>query len=82
MYIKYLLVLCGLALSNLAFADCPSNLKAEKIAECITIEGAGENYQDWSKKFYASNSLPKTKPEISPITGKDIRTMKPAAGAK
>ena len=52
------------------------------MAECITIEGAGENYQDWSKKFYASNSLPKTKPEISPITGKDIRTMKPAAGAK
>jgi len=51
MKINYIIVLCGLALSNTAVANCPSNLKAEKMVECITIEGAGGNYQDWSKKI-------------------------------
>ena len=46
----YLLILCGLLISGSTFAYCPDGQNAEKIVECIIIEGAGENYQDWSKK--------------------------------
>ncbi len=69
-------------MSGAAVANCPDNLKAEKMAECITVEGSGANYQDWKKNEYHFNL--ETNDEmasmVSPITGTDVRTIKPAAG--
>ena len=77
---RYLLILCGLLISGSTFAYCPDGQNADKTVECITIEGAGDNYQDWSKKMYGEpvkdNSM------VSKITGEDIRKLQPAAGIK
>ena len=77
---RYLLILCGLLISGSTFAYCPDGQNVEKTVECITIEGAGENYQDWSQKMYGEpvkdNSM------VSKITGEDIRKLQPAAGTK
>lgn len=64
----------GLTLSGTAFAECPSNLNADQLVECITVEGSGANYQSWQKKF------DKLADSTSPITGKKIADIKPAAG--
>lgn len=43
-----LLVACGLLASSAAYASCDSSkLNAAQLSECITIEGAGENYDHW-----------------------------------
>ena len=52
------------------------------MVECITVEGSGADYQDWQKNEYlinldTSNEVAST---VSPITGTDVRTLKPAAG--
>ncbi|MDH5483931.1 MAG: hypothetical protein OEY43_01750 [Gammaproteobacteria bacterium] len=44
------------------------------------IEGSGANYQEWLEKFNENLSVSEPAPEISPITGTDIRSIKPAAG--
>ena len=65
----------GLTLSGAAFAECPSNLNADQLVECITVEGSGANYQNWQKKF---DKLADT--SASPITGEKLVDIKPAAG--
>jgi hypothetical protein len=40
-----------LSLSTHAISECTSDMNAEIMAECITIEGSGTNYQDWSKNY-------------------------------
>ena len=37
--------------TSAAFASCPLNMEEEKLIECLTIEGSGENYQDYQQKF-------------------------------
>jgi hypothetical protein len=61
MKIKILTGMCAFILSGIAFADCPSSLNAEKTMECITVEGSGENYQDWQKNEYEFNLVPVSK---------------------
>lgn len=78
----YLSVLCSFAITGTAIADCPSSLNAEKLIECITIEGAGENYQSWSKNFYGTETVVDSESVVSPVTGEDVRTIKPAAGTQ
>lgn len=82
MKIILMVSLSALSVSGAAFAGCPDNLSAEKMAECITIEGSGANYQDWRKNEYLHNLEPNTDTAsmVSPVTGKDVRTMQPAAG--
>ena len=81
MKMKILAGLCGCFVSYMAFADCPKSLNSEKMMECIMIEGSGANYQDWLKEYNESLSATETKPEVSPITGTDIRNIKPASGS-
>ncbi len=34
-----------------ATADCPLSMPQETLVECLTVEGSGENYQDYQRKF-------------------------------
>ena len=70
------LMTLGLTLSGTVFAECPSNLDADQLVECITVEGSGANYQSWKKKHdkLADSST------TSPITGENVATVAPAAG--
>lgn len=74
---KVIVGLYGALFSGLALADCPDNLGAEKMVECITIEGSGANYQDWEKSF-AKNI--ETESPKNLITDAEIQTIQPAAG--
>jgi hypothetical protein len=80
MKMKILAVLCGCILTNIALAECPKSMDTEKMMECIMIEGSGANYQEWQKEFNASLSATAPGSEVSPVTGTDIRSIKPAAG--
>ncbi len=77
---KLLISLCVLSVSGVAYANCPDSLNAEKMMECITVEGWEDNYQDWLADFN-NGALPETTVStISPITGTDVRTIQPASG--
>jgi hypothetical protein len=64
MKLDLLIAACSLSLSGAAFAECPGTLTAEKMSECIKVEGSGKNYQDWQKNEYQFN-LDKSKDTIS-----------------
>lgn len=82
MKIEILTGLCAFCISGVAFAGCPDSLNAENMAECITVEGSGANYQDWQKNEYQHNleTSSAVASTVSPITGTDVRTLEPAAG--
>lgn len=69
-----------LVTSTIAYAYCPDNLDQEKMTECIMIEGSGANYQDWLAHFHSKDNINYEQSTVSPITGKDIVEIKPAAG--
>lgn len=49
---KILYSILVLTASTAAFANCDTQkLDAQQIAECITIEGAGENYDQWKAEY-------------------------------
>jgi len=75
-------VLGAFLMSGVVYAECPDNLKAEQMVECLTIEGAGANYQDWLADFSQPDAGVESSGAISPITGKDIRATQPAAGGQ
>jgi hypothetical protein len=68
-------ILCGLFVTGLAQASCPSNMGETEMMKCQEVEKNGANYQEWVK----SHEMAKQS-TISPITGKDIKKMAPAAG--
>ena len=77
------LVLTG----SVAHAECSSAMDAEKMVECIMVEGSGANYQDWKKEFDklaedSSNSAPDQSMISMTVPGADITKVKPAAGKK
>ena len=37
--------------STAAFAECPLNMPTDELVECLTVEGSGENYQDYQLKL-------------------------------
>jgi hypothetical protein len=80
MKLKLLISLCVFSVSGVAYANCPDSLNAEKMAECITIEGWEANYQDWLADFNNGGSSDTNVSTISPITGTDVRTIQPASG--
>lgn len=42
----------GLLASTMAYAGCDGKkLDATRMVECITIEGAGENYDHWKQEY-------------------------------
>ncbi len=73
---KILIMLCGLCVTGFANAECPSSLGKAEMSKCQEIEKSGANYQEWQmqQKEMADDST------ISPITGKDVKTVAPAAG--
>ncbi len=68
---KIIILLCGLFVTGIASAECPSSLNKEDLIKCQKNEADQQ-----SQKASATDST------ISPITGKDIKTMAPAAGSK
>lgn len=75
---KLLVMLCGLCVTGLANAECPSSMNKDELMKCQNIEKSGANYQEWQmkQKEMAGDST------ISPITGKDVRETAPAAGTE
>lgn len=73
---KTIVLVSSLLVSGFAYAECPSSMSQEESIKCNEIEKSGQNYQNWksSQENLANES---TK---SPITGKDVRSMTPAAG--
>lgn len=61
-----IILLCGLFVTGLANAECPSSLNKEELIKCQSNEK--------TKQEMANDST------TSPITGKDIKTVAPAAG--
>lgn len=73
---KMILMLCGLAATGLANAECPTNLAKDELVKCQSIEKSGITYQEWQAAQKEAADLT----NISPITGKDVSTVAPAAG--
>lgn len=50
---KYLMLLIpGIFTSQLVLAECDSNkLNDDELVECITVEGAGEDYENWKREY-------------------------------
>lgn len=73
---KMIILVSSLFVTGYAYAECPSSMSKEESIKCNKIEKSGMNYQEWkmSQGNLANESAK------SPITGKDIRTMAPAAG--
>lgn len=80
MKIHYIAGSIAVIFSGFCYSDCPSSLDAESTVQCITIEGAGQNYQEWKQSFNKSIAISEKNSTVSPVTGKDIREVKPAAG--
>ena len=76
MKLNTLLIICGLTVTGLANAECPSSLNKDDMAKCQEIEKTGITYQAWQK----TQTEMAGKSTISPITGKDVKTVAPAAG--
>lgn len=71
-----LIILSGLFATGLANAECPSSLSKQDIAKCQSLEKSGANYQKWLDQ----KAVMSGKSTISPITGKDVTSITPAAG--
>jgi len=76
MKLNIIAILCSFLVTGLAQAECTSNMDKKEMLKCQEFEKAGANYQEWKRerKHMANQST------TSPITGKDIRSMAPAAG--
>ena len=78
MKLSTIAILCGLLVTGMVHAECPSSLSKSEMMQCKDIEKSGVNYQQWKKdhKEMADESMK------SPITGEDVTTVAPAAGGK
>jgi len=76
MKLNTLIILSGLFISGFAHAECPSSLNKQDTAKCQSLEKSGANYQKWIEKKSAMSG----KSTVSPITGKDVTSIAPAAG--
>ena len=65
MRINILAGLCAFLISGVTFANCPGSLDAEQMRECISIEGASNDYQDCQKglRNAASTEEPEEEPD-------------------
>ena len=72
------LMVASCLVSGLTYGQCSDQMDVETLTECITIEGSGADYQEWKQDF--DKQLSSSDGLLSPITGKDIREMAPAAG--
>lgn len=77
MKLRLLSIASALLIAGVANAECPSNLEKMEMKKCQEMEKSGISWQEHMKQMEMNTESSK-----SPITGKDITEMEPAAGDK
>lgn len=77
MKLRLLFIASALLIAGVANAECPSNLEKMEMKKCQEMEKSGVNWQEHMKQMEMQADSKK-----SPITGKDVTEMEPAAGDK
>jgi|GEM_PF-2559555 len=76
MKLRLLTLASALLITGVANAECPSNLEKMEMKKCQEMETTGVSWQEHMKQMQM-NAAESSK---SPITGKDVTKMAPAAG--
>lgn len=76
MKLKLLSLASALLIAGVANAECPSNLEKMEMKKCQKMEQSGISWQEHMKKM----EMKAAESSKSPITGKDVTKMAPAAG--
>ncbi len=77
MKLRLLTLASALFITGVANAECPSNLDKMEMKKCQEMEKSGVSWQEHMKQMDMHAESNK-----SPITGKDVTEMAPAAGDK
>lgn len=77
MKLRLLSLATALLITGVANAECPSNLDKMEMKKCQEMEKSGISWQQHMKQMEM-----KAESSKSPITGKDVTEMAPAAGDK
>lgn len=77
MKLRLLSLASALLIAGVANAECPSNLEKMEMKKCQEMEKSGISWQEHKKQMEMNAESSK-----SPITGKDVTEMAPAAGDK
>jgi hypothetical protein len=77
MKLRLLSIASALLIAGAANAECPSNLEKMEMKKCQEMEKSGISWQEHMKQMKMNTESSK-----SPITGKDVTEMEPAAGDK
>ncbi len=75
MKLRLLSLASALLITGVANAECPSNLEKMEMKKCQEMEQSGVSWQEHTKQMEMQAESNK-----SPITGKDVTEMEPAAG--
>lgn len=77
MKLRLLSLASALLITGVANAECPSNLEKMEMKKCQEMEKSGVSWQEHTKQLEMQAESTE-----SPITGKDVTEMAPAAGDK
>ncbi|HEY9202142.1 MAG TPA: hypothetical protein VIQ81_11150 [Gammaproteobacteria bacterium] len=75
MKLRLLSIASALLIAGAANAECPSNLEKMEMKKCQEMEKSGISWQEHMEQMEMQADSNK-----SPITGKDVTEMEPAAG--
>ena len=75
MKLRLLSIASALLIAGAANAECPSNLEKMEMKKCQEMEKSGMSWQEHMEQMEMQADSKK-----SPITGKDVTEMEPAAG--
>jgi len=75
MKLRLLSIASALLIAGAANAECPSNLEKMEMKKCQEMEKSGISWQEHMEQMEMQADSKK-----SPITGKDVTEMEPAAG--
>lgn len=78
MKLRLLSIASALLIAGAANAECPSNLEKMEMKKCQEMEQSGVSWQEHMKQM----EMKAAESSKSPITGKDVTEMAPAAGDK
>lgn len=76
MKLRLLSIASALLIAGVANAECPSNLEKMEMKKCQEMEQSGVSWQEHMKQM----EMKAAESSKSPITGKDVTKMAPAAG--
>lgn len=77
MKLRLLSLASALLIAGAAHAECPANLEKMEMKKCQQMEKTGISWQEHMQHMEMNAESSK-----SPITGKDVTEMAPAAGDK